>query len=114
MLYAACDPARYAGLGAPASHRSCAGNLDEALRGQGLQPDHGAPAAQHLHGCPAQSGRHDRLRPGLHAGPGTYIAFQAAQDCLVVLSSCPMDIVPISTGGITPLELQVYETTTGP
>jgi hypothetical protein len=30
-------------------------------------------------------------------------------DCLVILSSCPMDIVPISVGGITPLELQVHE-----
>jgi uncharacterized protein YcgI (DUF1989 family) len=28
-------------------------------------------------------------------------------DCVVVLSSCPMDIVQISTGGITPLELQL-------
>ena len=36
MLYAACDPARYAGLGAPAAHRSCAGNLGEALHGEGL------------------------------------------------------------------------------
>ncbi len=40
--------------------------------------------------------------------PGDYIAFQALMDCLV-LSSCPMDIVPISAGGITPLELQVHE-----
>jgi uncharacterized protein YcgI (DUF1989 family) len=40
--------------------------------------------------------------------PGDYLAFRAGMDCLVVLSSCPMDIVPISTGGITPLELQVY------
>ena len=38
---------------------------------------------------------------------GDYIAFQAHMDCLVVLSSCPMEIVPISAGGITPLELQV-------
>jgi uncharacterized protein YcgI (DUF1989 family) len=41
--------------------------------------------------------------------PGDYIAFRSAMDCLVVLSSCPMDIVNISSGGITPLELVVYE-----
>jgi uncharacterized protein len=46
--------------------------------------------------------------------PGDYLAFRAAQDCLIVLSSCPMDIVPISSGGITPLELQVYETPVAP
>lgn len=108
MLYAACDPARYASLGAAASHRSCAGNLAEALGGRGLemtdvpQPlnifmDVRAEPDGTLVSAPASS------------RPGDYIAFRAAQDCLVVLSSCPMDIVPISSGGITPLELQVYE-----
>ena len=47
--------------------------------------------------------------PRASSRPGDYIAFRATQDCLVVLSSCPMDIVPISSDGITPLELQVYE-----
>src|SRR5215467_11169681 len=109
MLYAACDPVRYASLGAPASHRSCAGNLAEALAGRGVnittvpQPlnvfmDVRAEPGGSLVSAPASS------------RPGDHIAFRAAQDCLVVLSSCPMDIVPISSGGITPLELQVYET----
>jgi uncharacterized protein len=108
MLYAACDPARYASLGAAASHRSCAGNLAEALRGRGVemravpQPlnifmDVRAEPDGTLVSAPASS------------RPGDYIAFRATQDCLVVLSSCPMDIVPISSDGITPLELQVYE-----
>lgn len=108
MLYAACDPARYASLGAAASHRSCAGNLAEALRGRGLemtavpQPlnifmDVRAEPDGTLVSAPASS------------RPGDYIAFRVTQDCLVVLSSCPMDIVPISSSGITPLELQVYE-----
>jgi uncharacterized protein YcgI (DUF1989 family) len=108
MLYAACDPARYALLGAAASHRSCAGNLAEALRGKGLemvtvpQPlnvfmDVRAEPDGRLVSAPASS------------RPGDYIAFRAAQDCLVVLSSCPMDIVPISSGEITALELQIYE-----
>ncbi len=75
MLYAACDPARYALLGATAPH-----------------PLVSRPASSR---------------------PGDYIAFRAAQDCLVVLSSCPMDIVAISSGGITPLELQVYDAASG-
>ncbi|HEY2693247.1 MAG TPA: urea carboxylase-associated family protein [Streptosporangiaceae bacterium] len=108
MLYAACDPARYAGLGAPPAHRSCAGNLGEALHGEGLS----------LSTVPQPLNIFMDVRPNpdgtIVSAPastqaGDYIAFQAAQDCLVVLSSCPMDIVPISTGGITPLELQVYE-----
>jgi uncharacterized protein len=37
---------------------------------------------------------------------GDFVAFRAELDCLVVLSACPMDIVAISAGGITPLELR--------
>ena len=112
MLYAACDPARYALLGGAASHRSCAGNLREALHSQGFdlvtipQPinvfmDVRAEPDGTLVSRPASS------------RPGDYIAFRAAQDCVVVLSSCPMELVPISSGGITPLELQVDGTAAG-
>jgi uncharacterized protein len=109
MLYAACDPARYASLGAPASHRSCAGNLAEALRGRGLDV---TAVPQPLNIFMDVRPRPDGTIVSAPASsrPGDYIAFRAAQDCLVVLSSCPMDIVPISSGGITPLELQVSAT----
>ena len=49
-------------------------------------------------------GRHDTLPAS--SRPGDFVAFRAEPDCLVILSACPMDIVPISTGGITPLELR--------
>jgi uncharacterized protein len=107
MLYAACDPVRYASLGAPASHRSCAGNLAEALHGRGLE----------LATVPQPINVFMDVRPGpdgtltsapASSGPGDYLAFRAEQDCIIVLSSCPMDIVPISSGGITPLDLEVY------
>jgi uncharacterized protein len=113
MLYAACDPARYALLGAPPGHRSCVGNLTEALAGHGIevpavpQPinvfmDVGTGPDGTLISSPASS------------RPGDYLAFRAEMDCIVVLSSCPMDIVPISTGGITPLELRVSRAACGP
>jgi uncharacterized protein YcgI (DUF1989 family) len=108
MLYAACDPARYALLGVESPHRSCAENLRQALDEHGValttvpQPlnvfmDVRAEEDGTLTSHPAST------------GPGDYIAFQAHMDCLVVLSSCPMDIVPISVGGITPLELRVHQ-----
>jgi uncharacterized protein len=108
MLYAACDPARYASLGTDPGHRSCAGNLREALRAHG----HEAPAAPQ----PLNVFMDVRVQPDgtlvshpASSRPGDYIAFRAAQDCLVALSSCPMDIVPISSGDITPLELRVHK-----
>jgi uncharacterized protein YcgI (DUF1989 family) len=108
MLYAACDPARYASLGAPASHRSCAGNLAEALAGRGLEA---GPVPQPINVFMDVRARPDGTLVSSPASsrPGDYLAFRAARECVIVLSSCPMDIVPISSGGITPLELQIYE-----
>ena len=108
MLYAACDPARYALLGADPSHRSCAENLRQALGEHGVA----------LQAVPQPLNVFMDVRPEedgtltsypASSGPGDYIAFLAHMDCLVVLSSCPMDLVPISAGGLTPLELQVRE-----
>ena len=106
MLYAACDPARYALLGVESPHRSCAENLRQALE------EHGFALAV----VPQPLNVFMDVRPEVDgtltshtasSRPGDYIAFRAHMDCLVILSSCPMDIVPISAGGITPLELQV-------
>jgi uncharacterized protein len=109
MLYAACDPARYTSLGAAPSHRSCAGNLGEVLRSRGLDI---ATVPQPLNVFMDVRAEPDGTLVSAPASshPGDYIAFRAVQDCLIVLSSCPMDIVPISTGGITPLELQIDRT----
>jgi uncharacterized protein YcgI (DUF1989 family) len=115
MLYAACDPARYASLGAAPGHRSCAGNLREALG------SHGAAQTMRAHGTalvtvPQPLNVFMDVRPErdgtLVSHPassqaGDFIEFRAELDCLIVLSSCPMDIVPISAGGITPLDLTV-------
>lgn len=112
MLYAACDPARYALLGAAAAHRSCAGNLRAALRGHGIDPVTIPQPLNVFMDVRAEPDGSLVSRPA-SSRPGDYIAFRAAQDCLVVLSSCPMDVVPISSGGITPLELRVYEAAAG-
>jgi hypothetical protein len=108
MLYAACDPARYALLGAEPSHRSCAENLRQAMDWHGVAlPAVPQPLNVFMDVRPEEDGTLTSYPAS--SGPGDYIAFQARMDCLVVLSSCPMDIVPISVGGITPLELQVHE-----
>jgi uncharacterized protein len=115
MLYAACDPARYASLEAAPGHRSCAGNLLEAAGA------HGPALAMRAYGTtpvtvPQPLNVFMDVRPErdgtLVSHPassqaGDFIEFRAELDCLVVLSSCPMDIVPISAGGITPLDLTV-------
>jgi hypothetical protein len=108
MLYAACDPARYALLGVESPHRSCAENLRQAMDWHGVAlPAVPQPLNVFMDVRPREDGT--LTSHPASTAPGDYIAFQAQMDCLVILSSCPMDIVPISVGGITPLELQVHE-----
>ena len=38
---------------------------------------------------------------------GDSVTFRALIDCIVAVSSCPMDLVEISSGGITPLLLRI-------
>jgi uncharacterized protein len=107
-LYAACDPARYAMLGTAAGHRSCAGNLREALRNHGIEAVTVPQPLNVFMDVQVESDGRLVSHPA-SSRPGDFIAFRAELDCLVVLSSCPMDIVPISAGGITPLELMVLD-----
>lgn len=108
MLYAACDPARYRLLGFAGAHRSCVQNLTESMAGLGVsalaipQPlnvfmDVRVTSSGELVSRPASS------------RPGDNLLFRAAMNCHVVLSSCPMDIREISSGGITSLALDVEE-----
>ena len=91
--------------GATGPHRSCATNLEEALVDFGgllvptPQPfnvfmEVDVSAEGELSVLPATS------------QPGDSLDFLAVMDLIVVLSSCPMDINPISSGGITPLGLR--------
>ena len=106
MLYAACDPARYASLGAAPGHRSCAGNLLEALHAYNTTlvtvPQ---PLNVFMDVAPERDGT--LVSHPASSQAGDFIEFRAELDCLIVVSSCPMDIVPISAGGITPLDLTV-------
>ncbi len=107
MLYAACDPARYELLGAGPSHRSCVANLRQALRDQGIE-DPAVPQPLNVFMDVRVEEDGTLVSYPACSRPGDYIACRAAMDCLIVLSSCPMDIVGINAGGITPLELHVY------
>ncbi|MFD0690868.1 DUF1989 domain-containing protein [Actinomadura fibrosa] len=105
MLIAACDPARYAALGVP-GHRSCAENLDRALAGLGLEVDVTPQPVNVFMRIPVQeSGRLLWLPAETRAGDS--ITFEAAMDCVVVLSACPQDQVGINNDRPTPLAIDV-------
>lgn len=105
-LYAACDPARYRLLGVDGEHRSCAENLRESMAALGVR-DVAIPQPLNVFmDVRVDTDGEMTMRPA-SSRPGDHLVFRALLDCHVVLSSCPMDIVGISSGGITPLAIDL-------
>jgi uncharacterized protein YcgI (DUF1989 family) len=110
-LYAACDPARYALLGVVGPHRSCATNLVEAVHELGHElPGLHEPVIPQ----PFNVFMHVEVEPdgslevrAATSNAGDSVTFRALVDCIVAVSCCPMDVVPIGTGGITPLLIEI-------
>ena len=92
MLFAACDAARYASLGAPAGHASCADNLQTALAALGLGPLPVPQPVNLFENIPAlPDGALDWQATA--TAPGDYVQLRAERDCAVVVSACPYDLV---------------------
>jgi uncharacterized protein YcgI (DUF1989 family) len=106
MLIAACDPQRYAQLGVP-DHRSCATNLREALTAVG-NPYTG-PIPQPINVFMRIPVGDDGTLSWLPAptAAGDAITFRAELDAVVVVSSCPQDLVGINRGAPSPLAVEV-------
>jgi uncharacterized protein YcgI (DUF1989 family) len=105
-LYAACDPARYALLGVTDPHRSCAANLAEAMAAVGVAsvavPQ---PFNLFMDVRVAADGTLDVLPASSRAGD--FVSFRAWRDLIVVVSSCPMDVIAIGTGRVSALAIDV-------
>jgi uncharacterized protein YcgI (DUF1989 family) len=96
-VIAACDPARYAKLGCAGFHASCADNLHQALSALGLTPPP-CPASFNLWmNIPVDAGGGLEWREPT-SKPGDSVVFRALIDCIMVMSACPQDIIPINAG----------------
>ena len=93
---AACDRHRYELLGVKSYHRNCLDNMMEAMRAIGAPPPFPILASFNvfMNIAVQQDGQALATRPAL-SKPGDYISLRAEMDCLVALSACPQDIVPI-------------------
>lgn len=105
MLIPACDPARYAALGAGA-HASCADNLKRALAETGLSVPFTPQPVNVFMRIPVQDDGRLRWLPSA-SRPGDAITFQAVTDCVVVVSACPQDLVEINGGAPTSLAIDL-------
>ncbi|MFF9279047.1 DUF1989 domain-containing protein [Streptomyces griseosporeus] len=105
MLIAACDAARYAALGAPSGHASCAQNMHDALAAIGLSADLVPQPINVFMDIPVSADGALTWETAT-SRPGDSITFQAEMDCVLVVSACPQDLVGINAGAPSPLRLQ--------
>lgn len=101
MLFAACDPARYALLGAGPEHRSCAQNLRDEADELGIDVAV-VPQPVNLFMRVAISDGELELLPAA-AAAGDRVVLRAEVPAVVVVSACPQDLSPINHGVIKDL-----------
>ncbi len=92
---ASCDVYRYYTLGVVGYHDNCADNLRMALKAIGMRaPEIPSPFNCWMNTPYAPDGSLSWLPTVAKAGD--YLVFQAELDCVVVMSACPQDLVPVN------------------
>jgi uncharacterized protein YcgI (DUF1989 family) len=105
-LFAACDRWRYELLGHPGYHDNCTDNLAAGLQALGLVPPE-TPAPLNLFmNIPVVDGNRVEVRPPVST-PGSYVTLRAEMDCVLALSACPQDMIPINGASMRPTEAHV-------
>lgn len=93
MLFAACDPARFAQYGVVGGHASCADNYRTALGKLGVEPCHvPQPVNFFMNVAVRLDSRCDFAPP--QTNPGDFVLLRGFLDCLVVVSACPQEWNP--------------------
>ena len=108
MLIAACDPARYEGLGVEGWHASCEENLHRALEALDAQPiPRFAPQPINLFmNTPARADGTIEWLPA-ETKAGDHVVLRAELDVIVAVSACPQDIVAINQRRPTPIAIEL-------
>lgn len=94
-LLAACDTYRYAMLGCEGYHENCTDNFHAALRVLEF-PMRECPSPFNLWmNIPWSEDGTLQLEPPV-CRAGDHVVFRAELDCVVVMSACPMDVLPVN------------------
>ena len=102
-LIAACDLFRYLGLGCTDYHDNCSDNLRMAMAAIGAQaPEVPQPFNVWMNIPVAADGSIDWL-PTV-ARPGDRVVLRAEMDCIVAMSACPQDMIPINGADMRPVD----------
>ncbi len=94
-MIAACDIYRYTQFGHEGYHDNCTDNLRMALAAIGIQtPEIPCPLNLWMN-TPCHVDKLIEWRETV-SKPGDHVAFRAELDAVVILSCCPMDVLPIN------------------
>ncbi|NIR32262.1 MAG: urea carboxylase-associated family protein [Gammaproteobacteria bacterium] len=102
-LMAACDDYRYGLLGCTEYHDNCTDNLFAAMRHVGLTaPECPSPLNLWMNIPVDPEGNTDWGEPVSEAGD--YVVLRAEVNCVIAMSACPQDILPINGRRCAPTE----------
>jgi len=107
-LIPACDQRRYELLGHVGYHRNCCDNLQEALGGLGLRAPC-VPAPLNLFMNIPVDPAYKLTFEAPRSKPGDRVVLRALRDCIIVLSACPQDMVPINGTGMMPTDVEIEQ-----
>jgi uncharacterized protein YcgI (DUF1989 family) len=108
MLCAACDPERYTGLGVQGWHASCRENLERAMRDLGFDRTEVPQPINLFMNIPVLEDGALGWEPAPTAA-GDSVTLRAEMDCIVVVSACPQDLVPINGNNPTPIAIELLD-----
>jgi uncharacterized protein YcgI (DUF1989 family) len=108
MLCAACDPERYTSLGVQGWHASCRENLERAMAELGHVRIAVPQPINLFMNIPVGDGGVLGWEPA-PTRPGDFVTLHAEMDCIVVVSACPQDIVPINDKDPTPVAIELLD-----
>jgi uncharacterized protein YcgI (DUF1989 family) len=105
-LIAACDDYRYGLLGCTQYHDNCTDNLRAALRQIGLEaPEVPSPLNLWMNIPLNKDGTTGWGEPLSKAGD--YVVLRARMDCIIAMSACPQDMLPINAGKTVEAHYQI-------
>ena len=107
-LMAACDTHRYHLLGVEGYHDNCTDNLREAMGELGFDElETPSPLNLWMNIPVDEDGATSWAEPLSKAGD--YVVLRATMDCVVAMSCCPQDILPVNAGSTVECHYQILD-----
>ena len=102
------DSHRYVLLGCNHYHDNCTDNLTAAMRSIGIV-DHETPSPLNMWMNIPVSAEGETSWGEPVSAPGDYVILRAEMDCIIAMSNCPQDILPVNAGSCRETEYMILD-----